>query len=185
MDFKRDYNDLLHKAILNKPGELLIVKNPTNTARIKFLHQEYPNAKWIHIYRNPYTVFRSTLKFFTQLLPTLWFDGVSDEFIQKMILETYVKLYQDYDSALAEIPDLHLVELKFEDFEQDPIVNLESVYARLGLKDFEKSRPMFENYVNSQKTYQKNKYEFPKEMVDLIDENWGEFVKRWGYEVPS
>lgn len=183
--FIRDYKDILLKALLNKPGDLLIVKNPVNTARVKFLHKEYPNAKWIHIYRNPYTVFRSTLNFFTQLLPTLWFEGVSDDFIQQMILETYTKLYRDYDSALAEIPDLNLVELKFEDFEKDPIGNLESIYGKLGLKDFEQSRPLFEQYVNSQKSYQKNKYEMPREMVELVDAHWGELVERWGYEVPS
>ncbi|RLD19557.1 MAG: sulfotransferase [Bacteroidetes bacterium] len=183
--FRRDYKDLIHKALLNKPGKLLVVKNPVNTARIKFLHKEYPKAKWIHIYRNPYTVFRSTLKFFTQLLPTLWFEGVSNDFIQQMILETYVKLYQDYDSALAEIPGLNMVELKFEDFEKDPVGNLRSIYNKLGLKDFDKSHAQFDNYVNSQKSYQKNKYEMPREMVELVDKYWGEYVERWGYGVPE
>jgi len=184
-DFVRDYKDVLHKALLNKPGEVLVVKNPINTARIKFLHKEYPNAKWIHIYRNPYTVFRSTLKFFNELLPTLWFESVSSDFIQQMILETYVKLHKDYDAALVDIPGLNLVELKFEDFEQDPVGNLKSIYDTLGLKDFEKSRSRFEDYVNSNKSYRKNEYEFPREMVELVDAHWGEYVKRWGYGVPS
>jgi sulfotransferase family protein len=183
--FAHDYNDILHNALLNKPGELLIVKNPINTARIKFLHQEYPNAKWIHIYRNPYTVFRSALNFFTQLLPTLWFEGVSNDFIQQMILETYNQLYRDYDRAIAEIPDLNLVELKFEDFEQDPIGNLETIYEELGLTNFDKSRPLFEKYLNSQKTYQKNKYDMPVDMAELVDTHWGEYVDRWGYKVPK
>ena len=183
--FIGNYKDILHKALLNKPGEILIIKNPVNTARIKMLHREYPNAKWIHIYRNPYTVFKSTLKFFKQLLPTLWFESVSDEFIEKMILNTYVRLYRDYDIALKDIPDLHLVELKFEDFEQDPIGNLKSIYEKLGLSDFEKSRDRFELYIKSQKSYQKNKYEMSQEMIALVNAHWGEYVERWGYEVPG
>lgn len=185
LKLERDYKDLLHKAVLANPGDLLIVKNPVNTARIKFLHELYPNAKWIHIYRNPYTVFQSTYKFFAQLLPTLWFESVSDSFIRNMILETYLKLYQDYYNALTDLPDLNLIELKFEDFEKDPVGNLESIYNALNLGEFDASRQKFEDYVASQKSYQKNAYELPEEMIDLINDHWGEHIEKWGYELPS
>lgn len=183
--FARDYKDVIHKALWRKPGELLIVKNPVNTARIKFLHQLYPNAKWIHIYRNPFTVFISTLQLYTQLLPTLSFHRVSENFLRTMILETYIKLYEDFDNAIAELPDLNLVELRFEEFEKDPLGNLESMYATLGLKGYEKSRSRFEQYISSQQSYLKNEYDFPQEMIGLVKSHWGEYVDRWAYGVPG
>lgn len=183
--FKTSYRDLVHQAHYNIPGDLMIIKNPINTARIEFLHELYPNAKWIHIYRNPYTVFRSTLKFFTELLPTLWFEKVSPEFIKSFVVETYTKLYKDFDSALERHPEINMVELKFEDFEKDPIRKLEELYSQLGLEGFEDSREAFEQYVGSQKRYTKNKYQFPADLVKLVDANWGEYVKRWGYSVPD
>ena len=75
--------------------------------------------------------------------------------------------------------------MKFEDFEKDPIGKLEELYAKLNLDGFEDSRAVFENYVNSQKRYTKNKYQFPEELIQLVDDNWGEYVKRWGYSVPD
>ena len=114
--FKQAYRDLISRAYYNKPGDLMIIKNPINTGRMKLLHELYPHAKWIHIHRNPYTVYRSTVKFFTELLPTLWFETVSDKFVRDLVLDIYPRLYKDFDDAVASIPDLQMVEVKFEDF---------------------------------------------------------------------
>ncbi len=183
--FKNDYRDLVHLAQYSQPNDLMIIKNPINTARIEMLHEMYPNAKWIHIHRNPYTVYRSTLKFFRELLPTLWFHEVSDEFISKLILDIYQRLYADYDRALANLPNLDLIEISFEEFEKTPVEHMERIYHELGLEGFEKSKPKFEAYVASKKSYKKNVYKFPDELVKLVDEHWSEYVERWGYAVPG
>ena len=149
------------------------------------LHEAYPNAKWIHIHRNPYTVYRSTLKFFSQLLPTLWFESVSTSFLSDMILDIYKRLYADFDASLKSIPDIQMSEISFEEFEKAPIDHLERLYRELSIPAFEESKPAFEQYVASQKSYKKNVYKFPDEMVALVDQHWGEYIKRWGYGVPG
>jgi len=182
--FTRDYCDLVHMAHWNRPRDTMIIKNPVHTARMPYLAKEFPDAKFIHIHRNPYTVFRSSLKFFTKLLPTLWFEAVSDEFIQEMILDIYVRMYKDYYNSIEQLPDLNLYELKFEEFEQDPFGHLKDMYSSLDLGDFNASSAKFQDYLDLKKSYKKNVYAFPENLVEVVDERWGEYVDKWGYNVP-
>src|SRR6185503_18547298 len=39
----------------------LIVKSPGHTGRIKLLLEMFPDARFVHIHRDPYTVFQSTV----------------------------------------------------------------------------------------------------------------------------
>jgi len=55
------YQKVVKKSTLKNQQKQLILKNPSNTGRIKDLLKLYPNAKFIHIHRNPYNVFASTL----------------------------------------------------------------------------------------------------------------------------
>jgi len=91
-----DYAKLLKKAQIVSEKSQIVIKSPINTARIEFLSRNFPEAKYIHIVRNPYSVYLSTRKFFTNLLPTLWFREVSQDTIDSIVLELYSSLYKDY-----------------------------------------------------------------------------------------
>jgi len=43
-------------------------QSPAHTARLKLLHELFPEAKFIHISRNPFEVYQSTSKLFMDLL---------------------------------------------------------------------------------------------------------------------
>ena len=58
--WKEIYLTILRKATIRFGGKRLIIKNPANSGRIKTLLKLFPDARFIHIYRNPYNVFRST-----------------------------------------------------------------------------------------------------------------------------
>jgi hypothetical protein len=47
----------IKKISYKEKGKKLILKNPSNTGRIKTLLGLFPNAKFIHIHRNPYYTF--------------------------------------------------------------------------------------------------------------------------------
>ena len=46
----------------------LILKSPAHTARVKILHELFPEAKFVHISRNPLEIYQSTQKLFLDLL---------------------------------------------------------------------------------------------------------------------
>ena len=67
-------------------GKRLILKNPTNTARIKFLLELYLEAQFIHISRNPYVVYMSTIHFYKKMVQAFSFQNVSDDDLENYIL---------------------------------------------------------------------------------------------------
>ena len=56
------------KVLFKKQDKRLILKSPAHTARLKLLHELFPEAKFIHISRNPYEVYQSTQKLYMDLL---------------------------------------------------------------------------------------------------------------------
>jgi hypothetical protein len=179
------YRNLIIKALLNSHGQRAVLKNPVNTARIKSLLRIFPEAKFIFIYRNPITVFLSTQKFFYELFPTLWFNKVDKAFIDDMIYENFKRMMHDYDSQKGGIPEGNLLEIRFEDFERDPLNQSRRIYTTLLGEDFILTEGHFEKFLSNQKGYAKNKYGIARPLLERIQLEWGDYMTRWGYEVPE
>ncbi|MBA3487837.1 MAG: sulfotransferase [Lysobacter sp.] len=64
--WKKTYREVVRKASFMAGGRRLVLKNPYNTARIETLLEMYPNAKFIHIHRNPYNIYVSALHDFVK-----------------------------------------------------------------------------------------------------------------------
>ena len=84
--WKQVYLTILRKATIRFGGKRLIIKTPANSGRIKTLLKLFPNAKFIHIYRNPYNVFRSTQETYRRILPNAQLQNVSPEQVDTYIL---------------------------------------------------------------------------------------------------
>ncbi len=67
--WKKKYLSLVHKAMKNTDGVRFISKNPCNIFRIKTLMELYPDARFIFMYRNPYSVVESLYRFANEVLP--------------------------------------------------------------------------------------------------------------------
>ncbi|BDD01027.1 sulfotransferase [Persicobacter psychrovividus] len=182
-EWKIQYDQLVRKAMINTNGERFISKNPPHTSRIKALLELYPNAKFIHIARNPYTVFESTVKFFMATIEPLKFQDISKEEMEENILSIYAKMYDQYEAQKALIPEGNLVEIRFEDLEKDNMGMLEQIYQKLDLGDFEKVSAEFQQYVDAHSGYKKNQYNYAQNTLDKVSSRWSKYFKRWGYEL--
>jgi len=180
----RSYDTLLKKAYINTKGNRLIIKNPVNTARIKMLLKLYPDAKFLYIYRNPISVFLSTQRFFRNLLPTLNLEDVSDVFIDNMIFDVYKRLMEDYLEQKSLIPENNLIELRYEDFEKDPVYKLKNIYDNLLNEDFESVKGLLSTYFDTLKGYKKNKYNIDAEIINRIKKEFGKYMELYNYDIP-
>lgn len=179
------YRMLLTKALINTNSVRIVVKNPINTARIDKLLKVYPDAKFVYLYRNPITVFYSTRRFFEQLFPTLWLQEVDKPFIDGMILDIYKRLMNDYWQQKSLIPKENLIELQYEEFEKQPMIEIERIYAQLWKDDFECVKPYFESYLQSQKKHKKNTYTVDTIEIELIYKHLGKYIKHYNYGIPQ
>lgn len=173
------------KLQLQQPQQQLLIKNPVYTARVQLLRRMWPTAKFIHIYRNPYIVFQSTLNFYTKLFQELALQPYNNVPIRQLILESYPKMITALIRDTATLPQQDFIELQFESFEAAPMEHLEKIYAQLGLDGWETAKPAFQSYLDSQKQYRKNQYLFSKESIDDVKSHWQPFIQRWGYYPPA
>jgi hypothetical protein len=181
----KSYDRLLKKALIDSGGSRLIIKNPVNTARIDKILKLYPDAKFLYIYRNPVTVFYSTQNFFQKLFPKLWLQEVDYAFIDKLILEVYQRLLNDYQAQKTLIPPGNLLELRFEEFEKNPVDELKKIYSDLLNEDFNLAEPYLAKYMNSLTGYSKNRYSASGDSLNKVVSEWGHYMKLYNYDIPD
>ena len=68
-DWSETYKYLMKKIIFKYNRKKIMLKSLVNTGRIKVLLDMFPDAKFIHLYRNPYKVYSSTWKLYRKILP--------------------------------------------------------------------------------------------------------------------
>lgn len=183
--WKKDYVLLIKKALKNTNSEHFLSKNPSNTARIKTLIEMFPEAKFIHIHRNPVEVFLSTRNFYFKMLPHLQLQTISQEETENHIIEIYKQLMTDFLEQKKLIPAGNFVEIAFEDIEKSPIENLKAIYEKLGLEGFEGAEPNFRRYLGQKEDYEKNSHRIQKRLLHRIQEEWGFMMKHYNYSIPE
>lgn len=175
---------LLGKLAIEQPGRRPLIKNPVYTARVALLREMWPDARFIHIHRNPYTVFQSTRNFYHALLPRLALQPFDETGIDRLILERYARMLNALIEDAARLPEDAFVEVGFEDFERAPLAETERIYRTLGLEGFEASRAAFGEYLHATAGYRKNRYRFPAADRRQVERHWRPFIERWGYAPP-
>lgn len=181
--FKDTFLKLIKVSLWNTGGTQFLSKNPPHTGRIKTLVEMFPNAKFIYLVRNPYTVFESTRSFFTNTIQPLRLQDITDEQIEENAIQVYTKLFYKYEEEKHLIPDGNLIEVKFEDFEKDAFELTEHIYNSLSIPGFAEARGEIEKYLDKKKGYKKNKYKYDDRTVRIVEENWDFALKQWGYSL--
>lgn len=181
--FKSVFERLVKVSLWNTKGSRFLSKNPPHTGRIPLLLEMFPNAKFIYLMRNPYTVFESTRSFFTNTIQPLKLEEFSNQEIQDNIVKTYRDLYFKYEKDKAIIPEGNLIEVKFEDFEKNALEITKNIYSTLSIPGFENARPAIEAYLDTKKGYKKNQYKYEDETVRIVEGNWDFALKDWDYKL--
>ncbi|MGF1523823.1 MAG: sulfotransferase [Leptolyngbyaceae cyanobacterium] len=172
---------LLEKVSIHQGDRPLLIKNPVYTGYIRHLRELWPQAKFIHIYRNPYHVFPSTRHFFTRLLPELALQSYGDLPVDPLILESYLHLMPALVADSADLPLHQFAEVRFEDLEASPLEVLKMVFQQLELPDFAQVHSRVERYLVTLQGYRKNPYSLDAETVAAIERHWRPYIERWGY----
>lgn len=175
-EWQRSARQFHAKLAYAQAGRRLLVKNPVYTGRVKMLAAMYPGAQFIGMTRNPYEIFVSMRNFYQKLLPQFALQDYDDVDIDRAVLEVYPRLMEQLAADVAELPPGNYVQLDFDELEARPLAAVERIYATLGLDGFEAARPAFERYLASVSSYEKNRFGFPPEVLELVDRNWGRYV---------
>jgi hypothetical protein len=160
----------------------LVLKSPAHTCRIRLLLDLFPEAKFVHIHRDPPTVFQSTRKMYA--LASWWFSLKSARHVDwsERIIRQYREMYDVYFQERKLIPKRSLYELSFEDLEADPVGQVRAIYEALDLPDFAEAEPAVRAYLNSLSGYRKNVFpDLTYELKDRLVREWNRCFRAWGY----
>ncbi|MFZ1575775.1 MAG: sulfotransferase [Chromatiaceae bacterium] len=184
-EWSREYIEMLKKASAHMEGKPLVLKNPCNTARIDQLRRLFPHAKFIHIYRNPYIVYRSTVRLWQKLQPLLALQHLDPETLDSLVLTRYRLMMERYFQQRELIPDESIAEVRYEDLVSQPLSELHRLYEHLHLDGWENAKPDIERYVNSLAGYRASQYRFTQDEIEKVERYCGLAIERFEYERPQ
>jgi omega-hydroxy-beta-dihydromenaquinone-9 sulfotransferase len=169
------------KKLTWEHGKPLVLKSPPHTARVRLLLELFPDARFVHIRRHPYAVFRST-KHLHQAVAPYWRLQGGHPPDDDRIIATYLFIYEKFLNNRNLIPHGRLFEVSYEDLEVDPIGQLEAIYHAFDLPGFAATRPIVRAYLDSIAGYRKNRHpELPEALRLRIRREWRRSFEEWDY----
>lgn len=173
----------LRKLACLQPRPLLI-KNPVYTARPAHLKRLFPDAKFIHIHRDPFDVFLSMRNFYRQLLKVMALQPYDHVDIDRTILRVYQRMMTAFETETRGWTSPEFVEVAYADLDQDPMGTVAHIYQALDLPGFDTAEPRFTAYLQSVKSYAKNSFRGDAEAVSKVSEALRPWIDKWGYRTP-
>jgi omega-hydroxy-beta-dihydromenaquinone-9 sulfotransferase len=165
-----------------KKGKRLVMKSPPHTGRIGELARLFPGAKFIHIVRDPATIFPSTRRLWVSLDAAQGLQHPHYRELDEYVFSAFERMYRGFNRQRGAIPADQFCELKYEDLVRDPIGQVRMIYEKLNLGDFESVCPRIEAHVGTQKDYKTNKHELEPLLRGEIRRRWSDYFERYGYE---
>lgn len=181
--WKSSLRQFLQKLML-KYGKPLILKSPSHTGRIRLLLEMFPDARFVHIHRDPFSVFRSMVHTYSTGLPFGRLQRTSDVDWTERLIRQYKELYDAFFEERGLIPGSRFHEMGFEDLEKDPVGEVRKLYEALGMPEFANVEPALRTYLSSNRDYRKNTFhELAPDVRRRIAGEWGRCFEEWGYPV--
>ena len=150
------------KKLTLKHGRMLVLKSPPHTARIRLLLEVFPEARFVHIHRDPHAVFRSTMHMLESISPywnlqTPGKHGTEEARIER-VLRIYRLMYDAFFEQRQLIRAGNLYELRYEELERDPTGSLRTMYSALKLPGIEQQVLGMQDYLKVSDGYSKNSH---------------------------
>jgi hypothetical protein len=132
--WKRYQVAFIRKLSLVSRGRRLLLKSPAHMARIRYLRELFPGAKFVHISRPPQRVFQSNLILWRTLQETFGLQRPPPrQHQEELTAREYLSAEEHYLADRSLIPAGDLAEVRLQDLSADPIGELKRIYRELGL----------------------------------------------------
>lgn len=160
----------------------LLLKSPPHTGRIRRLLKLFPDARFVHIHRDPFTVFQSTRRLYQTAVPRSHLQQADETAVDNHILRLYTIIYDAYFADKEAIPSGQFCEVRFEALEKDIVGQMHKIYEALQLNMTADLEHRLENYAESLSGYQKNHYPpLPESLRLQVAQKWQPVFEEWGY----
>jgi hypothetical protein len=160
-----------------------VLKSPTHSCRIPTLLEMFPDARFVHIVRDPRVVFPSTVNLWKTLYQTHGLQRPTFAGLDEYVFTTFNHLYRRLEEGKHLVAPGRFHELRYEDLIADPVGPRRRLYEGLELGDFEPLLPRLREYLDANAGYQTNRYpRLDPPLRAEIERRWGDVIHRYGYD---
>ncbi len=163
-------------------GKRVVLKSPPHTARIKLLLELFPDARFVHLVRNPLTVIPSTIWLWKSLYTVHGLQLAQGGELEKSVFDEFLRMHRVFQEQELLIPAGHLCEIRYEQLIRDPLSQLALIYERLELSGFDELRAELDQVVESKRDHQANRYEITPQLEAEIHRRCFAFIHQYGYD---
>jgi len=169
------------KCLTLAHGKRLVLKSPPHTSRIRTLLELFPDARFIHIHRDPQVVFPSTVNLLKRLardqgLQRPEHDGVAD-----LVFDNFERMYAAFERDRSLVAPTRICDVSYDALVADPVGQMRRIYESLNLGGFDEVLPALEKYLAGCADYRTNRYQVSPEQRAEIDRRWGPLMRKYGY----
>lgn len=163
-------------------GKQLVLKSPPHTGRMAELAKLFPEAKFIHLTRDPRKLFASTIRLWKSLEEVQALQqSRSDDQMREYVSECLLRMYHSFEAAREQVDSSRLVDVRYEDLVADPVGTLRELYQRLQLGDFSQVEQRLQQRLAQHDDYRTNAHHIDPAMERDILDRWGDYASRYGY----
>ena len=169
------------KKISFHTGKRIVSKNPFHSLRIETLSRLFPEARFIHIVRNPMRSIPSTINLWDIVQRQNCLNRNKCRPTTGEVCDVLNHLLDQIDIQSEKLPENRFREIRFEDLEQDPLNAMQSMYQDLDIPytaSFEINLKKFLSEVNS---FRKNTFTLTNIEKQEINEKMGKMMSRYHY----
>ena len=103
-EWRRAFLHFVRKVQWRNGARTLVLKSPQHTARVRLLLDLFPEARFVHIRRNPYAVFQSTCRTFRILHRWHSVQRTMPQDVEDWVLRQYREMYDAFFRDKGLIP---------------------------------------------------------------------------------
>jgi len=173
------------KRVTFRDPKRIILKSPPHTGRIKTLLELFPDARFVHIVRDPYPLFGSTVKLWKTLYKFEALQEPRHRGLEEYVFSSFEKMYAAFERDRGLVDPARFFEVRFEDLVSNPVDKMQELYEHFELGEFETARPKLTEYFRDRQDYKIGSYQIPDELRAQIDQRWGPYMRRHGYCQPA
>ncbi len=161
----------------------LLIRNPANSARIPLLRAIWPEARFIHIHRDPADVYASSIAMFAILVRELSLGRAAVD-TRSLVRQVYPRLMRRLIEDGTALPAGSYAEIGYRAFIDDPMPALARLHDELGLPGFDAGRvPMRDYLAGCRQTPRRH-------ALEASDGSWlashgADIFAHWNYATPD
>lgn len=180
------FSRFINQVSNRKPECPIILKSPTHSYRVKLLSRLYPDARFIHIVRNPLDVYNSTLNMWQKLCSLYALTDLPDEnVLSRNVIFNWNRMEEKLNAAIPSVRKENYLLVHYENLIAHPEKEIERIYAKFRLKGFTTTLPDIKSYLASRTHFKKNQFELAPVKANEVFLAWKHIFNKYGYPCPN